>query len=63
MKNKKIIYKSISAIMLVGLSFGTVSCDDSNLEDVENKGAFDSSNYFKDEQQAFTGLVASYDLL
>ena len=49
--------------MLVGLSFGTVSCDDSNLEDVENKGAFDSSNYFKDEQQAFTGLVASYDLL
>lgn len=49
--------------MLVGISFGTISCDNRNLEDVENKGAFDASNYFKDEQQAFTGLVATYDML
>lgn len=63
MKNKKFIYKSISALMLVGISFGNVSCDNSNLEDVENKGAFDASNYFKNEEQAFTVLVASYDML
>ena len=49
--------------MLVGISLGTISCDNRNLEDVENKGAFDASNYFKDEQQAFTGLVATYDML
>ncbi len=49
--------------MLMGISFGSVSCDNGNLEDVENKGAFDASNYFKDEQQAFTGLVATYDML
>lgn len=49
--------------MLVGISFGSVSCDNSNLEDVENKGAFDASNYFKNEEQAFTGLVATYDML
>lgn len=63
MKNKKFIYKSISALMLMGIGFGSVSCDNGNLEDVENKGAFDASNYFKDEQQAFTGLVATYDML
>ena len=63
MKNKKIIYKSISALMLVGISFGNVSCDNSNLEDVENKGAFDASNYFRNEDQAFSGLVATYDML
>lgn len=63
MKNKKFIYKGISALMLVGISFGNVSCDNSNLEDVENKGAFDASNYFKTEDQAFSGLVATYDML
>lgn len=63
MKNKKFIYKGISALLLVGISFGNVSCDNSNLEDVENKGAFDAANYFKNEEQAFTGLVATYDML
>ncbi|MFC0345312.1 RagB/SusD family nutrient uptake outer membrane protein [Epilithonimonas hispanica] len=63
MKNKTFIYKSISALMLVGISLGAVSCDNGNLEDVENKGAFDASNYFNNEEQAFTGLVATYDML
>lgn len=49
--------------MLLGMSFGSVSCDDSNLEDVENKGTFDANNYFKNEEQAFSGLVATYDML
>jgi len=63
MKNKSFIYKSISVLMLAGISFGAVSCSDGNLEDVKNTGTFDSNNYFKNEEQCFAGLVSSYDMM
>lgn len=63
MKNKRFIYKSLSVLLLTGISFGAISCDRGNLEDVKNTGTFDSNNYFKNEEQAFTGLVATYDML
>lgn len=63
MKNKKFIYKGISLLMLAGIGLGAVSCNDGNLEDVKNTGTFDASNYFKNEEQAFSGLVATYDML
>lgn len=49
--------------MLAGIGLGTISCNDSNLEDVKNTGTFDSENYFQNEEQSFTGLVATYDML
>ena len=49
--------------MLVGISLGAVSCNDGNLEDVENTGTFNADKYFRNEQEAFTGLVATYDML
>lgn len=49
--------------MLAGISFGAVSCSDSNLEDVKNTGVFDSDNYFKNEEQSYSGLIATYDML
>ncbi|MDH6253546.1 hypothetical protein M2347_003273 [Chryseobacterium sp. H1D6B] len=63
MKNRRFIYRSVSVLLLTGMSFGAVSCSNSNLEDVQNTGTFDSSNYFKNEEQSFSGLVAVYDLL
>jgi hypothetical protein len=63
MKNRRFIYKSVSVLLLTGISFGAVSCDRGNLEDVKNTGTFDSGNYFKNEEQAFSGLVATYDML
>lgn len=63
MKNKRFIYKSLSVLLLTGIGFGAVSCNNSNLEDVKNTGTFDSDNYFKNEEQAFGGLVAAYDML
>jgi hypothetical protein len=63
MKNKRFIYKSVSVLMLAGIGFGAVSCNNSNLEDVQNTGTFDSSNYFQNEEQAYSGLVATYDML
>lgn len=63
MKNKRFIYKSLSVLLLTGISFGAVSCDRGNLEDVKNTGTFDSNNYFKNEEQAFSGLVATYDMM
>ncbi|EJL69006.1 RagB/SusD family nutrient uptake outer membrane protein [Chryseobacterium populi] len=63
MKNKRFIYKSVAVLLLAGISFGAVSCNNSNLEDVKNTGTFDTENYFKNEEQAFSGLVATYDLL
>lgn len=49
--------------MLTGIGFGAISCSDNNLEDVKNTGTFDTSNYFQNEEQAFGGLVATYDML
>ncbi|MCG2793083.1 MAG: RagB/SusD family nutrient uptake outer membrane protein [Weeksellaceae bacterium] len=43
--------------------FGFVACNDSNLEDVQNLGAFDTNNYYKTESQCFAGVVATYDLM
>ncbi|MDR6157594.1 hypothetical protein QF023_001110 [Chryseobacterium sp. SLBN-27] len=62
MKNK--IYKSILLTLLVGSSITTtVSCNTDYLEDVQNKGAFDTENYFKNEEQSFSALVGVYDML
>ncbi|KAA0126589.1 RagB/SusD family nutrient uptake outer membrane protein [Chryseobacterium sp. SN22] len=63
MKNKKFIYKSISVLMLAGIGLGAVSCNNSNLEDVKNTGTFDTDNYYQNEEQSFSGLVATYDML
>lgn len=63
MKNKRLIYKSVAVLMLAGIGFSAVSCNNSNLEDVQNTGTFDTENYFKNEEQSFAGLVATYDLL
>ncbi|WP_199897956.1 hypothetical protein [Flavobacterium sp. B17] len=63
MKNKRFIYKSVSVLMLAGIGLGTISCNNSNLEDVQNTGTFDSSNYFQNEEQSYSGLVATYDML
>ncbi|WBV57209.1 RagB/SusD family nutrient uptake outer membrane protein [Chryseobacterium daecheongense] len=63
MKNKRFIYKSLSVLLLTGISYGAISCNNSNLEDVQNTGTFDSDNYFKNEEQSFSGLVAVYDML
>ncbi|KMQ68460.1 carbohydrate-binding protein SusD [Chryseobacterium sp. FH2] len=63
MKNKRFIYKSVAVLMLAGVGFGSVSCNNGNLEDVQNTGTFDESNYFQNEEQSFSGLVATYDML
>ncbi|KQT35495.1 carbohydrate-binding protein SusD [Chryseobacterium sp. Leaf405] len=63
MKNKRFIYKSVAVLMLAGIGFGAVSCSNGNLEDVENTGTFDESTYFQNEEQSFSGLVATYDML
>ncbi|MEI7488535.1 MAG: RagB/SusD family nutrient uptake outer membrane protein, partial [Chryseobacterium sp.] len=39
------------------------SCNNSNLEDVQNSGTFEPDNYFRNEEQSFSGLVAVYDML
>ncbi|KUJ52906.1 RagB/SusD family nutrient uptake outer membrane protein [Chryseobacterium sp. JAH] len=63
MKNKRFLYKGLSVLFLAGIGFGSVSCNDSNLEDVENTGTFDTQNYFQNEEQSFSALVGVYDLL
>lgn len=55
--------KKISIILFVALSAGVFqSCADDYLE-IEPKGQFLSTNYYQDESQAFSGLVAVYDAL
>ncbi|EFK35086.1 SusD family [Chryseobacterium gleum] len=62
MKNR--FYKAIVLIALTsGIGFSSVSCGDEFIEDVKNKGAFDSNNYFQNEEQSFSALVSVYDLL
>ncbi|MDC8103675.1 RagB/SusD family nutrient uptake outer membrane protein [Chryseobacterium sp. PTM-20240506] len=63
MKNKRFIYKSLSVLLLAGIGFGAVSCNNSNLEDVQNSGTFEPDNYFRNEAESFSGLVAVYDML
>lgn len=60
MKNK--IYKiSIAATLLLGTGFINVACNTENLEDVKNLGAFDTDNFFRNEQECFFALVGAYD--
>lgn len=62
MKNR--LYKTIVLVALTsGIGFSSISCGDEFIGDVQNKGAFDSSNYFQNEEQSFTVLVSVYDLL
>jgi len=63
MKNKNFIYKSFTLALLTGLSFSSVSCNDDYISDVQNLGAFDTANYYKNEQQCFSALVGVYDIL
>jgi len=60
---KRYINKAILATLTISLAFNNIACSDNNLEDVENKGAFDTNNYFKNEQQCFSALVGVYDVL
>lgn len=60
MKNK--FYKiSIAAALLLGTGFVNVACTTENLEDVKNLGAFDTDNFFRNEQECFFALVGAYD--
>ncbi|MDF2550876.1 MAG: carbohydrate-binding protein SusD [Chryseobacterium sp.] len=62
MKNK--IYKSIAVLLLSGISVFTVSsCNDNYIEDIKNQGAFDTNNYFSNEEQSFSALVGVYDIM
>ncbi|MCE3074285.1 RagB/SusD family nutrient uptake outer membrane protein [Chryseobacterium gwangjuense] len=62
MKNK--IYKSLTLILLSGLSLTiTSSCNNDYIEEVKNQGAFDTSNYFANEEQSFSALVGVYDIM
>ncbi|WP_419487445.1 RagB/SusD family nutrient uptake outer membrane protein [Chryseobacterium bernardetii] len=63
MKNKNFIYKGLAVTMLAGLSFSTIACGGSYLDEVENSGAFKTDMYFKNETQSFSALVSVYDVL
>ena len=57
MKNR--FYKTIVLIALTsGIGFSSVSCGDEFIEDVQNKGAFDSNNYFQNEEQSFSAGIS-----
>ncbi|KQS92340.1 RagB/SusD family nutrient uptake outer membrane protein [Chryseobacterium sp. Leaf394] len=60
MKNK--FYKfSIAASLFVGAAFTNTGCTNSNIEDVEYLGAFETENFFRNEQECFFALVGAYD--
>lgn len=63
MKNKNFIYKGLAVTLLAGLSFSTIACGGSYLDEVENSGAFKTDMYFKNETQSFSALVSVYDVL
>lgn len=62
MKNK-ILKISIATSMLIGAGLINISCNTENLEDVKNLGAFDTDNFFRNEQECFFALVGTYDPL
>ncbi|WP_449398289.1 hypothetical protein [Chryseobacterium wanjuense] len=62
MKNK-IIKISIAASLLLGTGLINIACNTDNLEDVQNLGAFDTNNFFRNEQECFFALVGTYDPL
>lgn len=60
MKNN--IYKiSIAASLFLSAGALNVSCTTDNLEDVKNLGAFDTNNFFRNEQECFFALIGAYD--
>ncbi|UOU97720.1 RagB/SusD family nutrient uptake outer membrane protein [Chryseobacterium daecheongense] len=62
MKNK--IYKiSIAVSLFIGTGLVNVACTNDNIEDVKNLGAFDTENFFRNEQECFFALVGTYDPL
>ena len=66
MKNEKDktnkIYKITAVLFLSVITLGTLSsCSTDNITDVQNKGAFDSENFYQNRDQAFQALVATYD--
>ena len=63
MKNKKYLYKGLAITFLTGLSFSNISCNDAYLDDVQNLGSFNTDLYFQNEQQSFSALVSTYDIL
>lgn len=58
MKTKKYKYLLLAIAILATV----ISCSDEYL-DVEPKGVFLSGNYYANEEQAFSGLVAVYDVM
>ncbi len=63
MKNRYINKGLLAILLAAGVSFTSVSCGSEFIEDVQNKGAFDSDNYFQNEEQSFTVLISTYDVL
>src|SRR5210317_2292113 len=59
---KKYIKKITKAIAITLIAFGTHSCGDAYLEDVEVYN-IDSENYFNSESDYYDALVGAYDLL
>lgn len=57
------INKTVLVALTIGLSFGSIGCNRDNLEDVKNLGAFDTKNFFKNEQQCHSALIGVYDVL
>jgi hypothetical protein len=54
--------QSISLAVAIGLTLIVISCKKSLVETTA-KGVFLADNYYKDQSQAFAGLVATYDVL
>jgi hypothetical protein len=54
--------KTISGLCVAVLSLGAIqSCSSDYVEDVQNKGAFNTDEFFKDRNQAFQALIGVYD--
>lgn len=54
--------QSISLVIAGAMTLTIASCSKSFVE-TEAKGVFLADNYYKDQSQAFAGLVASYDVM
>ena len=56
--------KTISVLCVAVLSLGALqSCSSDYVEDVQNKGAFNTDEFFKDRNQAFQALIEAYMIL
>ncbi|WP_312344537.1 RagB/SusD family nutrient uptake outer membrane protein, partial [Chryseobacterium binzhouense] len=60
MKNK-FLKISLASLFILTVPTVVTSCNDSNLEEKDNKGAF--ANFFRNEQECFFALVGTYDVL